>query len=381
MSSLLFSPARLAGRTLPNRIVISPMCQYSAVDGTAQAWHRIHLGSFAASGVGTIILEATAVERPGRITHGCLGLYSDANEAALAPILADLRAVAPATRIGIQLGHAGRKASSQRPWEGGEGLQPDQDPWPTEGPSPIAFGPGRPVPKEIDAAGLVRIREAFVAAARRADRLGFDLIELHAAHGYLLHAFLSPISNLRADAYGGSPANRMRFPLEVARAVRAVWPRDKALGMRITGSDWMEGGLTVDDAVALSQALEAAGLDFVTVSSGGVVPGIKIPVRPGYQVHFAAAVKRATGLAVMTVGMINDPHQAEAVVAAGEADLIAIGRAFLDDPHWPWRAAAALGAKPPHPVQYERVRAELWPGAAAVAGTRPGDAKRPPSAA
>ena len=381
MSSLLFSPLRVGGSELPNRIVISPMCQYSAVDGTAQAWHRVHLGSWAASGVGTVILEATAVERLGRITHGCLGLYSDDNEAALRPILADLRAVAPQMRLGIQLGHAGRKASSQRPWEGGEGLTPEQNPWPTEGASPIPFGPGRPAPKEIDAAGLARIRDAFVASTRRADRLGFDLIELHAAHGYLLHSFHSPIANQRRDGYGGSPENRMRFLVEIAQAVRAVWPRGKALGMRITGSDWMEGGLTVDDAVALSKALEAAGLDFVTVSSGGVVPGIRILVKPGYQVHFATAVKKATRLAVMTVGMVNDPHQAEAIVANGEADLVAIGRAMLDDPHWTWRAAAALGAKPPHPVQYERVRAELWPGAAAVAGTRPGDAKRPASAA
>jgi NADPH2 dehydrogenase len=374
MPSALFAPTRLAGLDLANRIVISPMCQYSAVDGSAQPWHRVHLGHLALSGAGLLILEATAVERSGRITHGCLGLYSDANEAALAAVLADIRAVSRAA-IGIQLGHAGRKASSQRPWEGGEGLGPDAEPWPVEGPSPIAFGPGRPVPRELDDAGLARIRDAFVAAARRADRLGIDLVELHGAHGYLLHAFVSPLSNRRTDRYGGSLENRMRFPLEVAAGVRAAWPRGKPLGMRITGSDWHEGGLTQDDAVVFARELQRVGLDFVVVSSGGAIPGIKIPLKPGYQVPFAAAVKHATSLAVMTVGLITDPRHANDIVAGGQADLVALARALLDDPRWPWRAAAVLGEKVPYPVQYDRVSPTVWPGAASVVGWRPGDAK------
>jgi NADPH2 dehydrogenase len=374
MTSALFAPARLAGLDLANRIVVSPMCQYSAVDGSAQPWHRVHLGSLALSGVGLVILEATAVERSGRITHGCLGLYSDENEAALAAVLADVRAVGRA-RIGIQLAHAGRKASSQRPWEGGDALAANADPWPVDGASAIAFGPGRPVPHELDAAGLALVRDAFVMAARRADRLGIDLIELHGAHGYLLHSFVSPLSNQRTDRYGGSLENRMRFPLEVAAAVRAVWPREKPLGMRITGSDWHEDGLTQDDAVTFAQALERAGLDFVVVSSGGAIPGIKIPLKPGYQVPFAAAVKQATSLKVMAVGLITDPHHANDIVANGQADYVALARALLDDPRWPWRAAAALGDKVPYPPQYDRVSPKLWPGAVSVVGLRPGDAK------
>jgi NADPH2 dehydrogenase len=348
------------------------MCQYSAVDGSAQPWHRVHLGSLALSGVGLLVLEATAVERIGRITHGCLGLYSDANEAALAAVLADVRAVGKA-RIGIQLAHAGRKASSQRPWEGSGGLAPGADPWQPEGASAIAFGPGRSVPKELDEAGLARVRDAFVAAARRADRIGIDLIELHAAHGYLLHSFMSPLSNQRTDRYGGNLENRMRFPLEVAAAVRAAWPHEKPLGMRITGSDWHEGGLTQDDAVLLAQGLERAGLDFVVVSSGGAIPGIKIPLKPGYQVPFAAAVKRATGLQVMAVGLITDPHHANEIIASGQADYVALARALLDDPRWPWRAAVALGDKVPYPPQYDRISPKLWPAAASVVGWRPGD--------
>ncbi len=366
MPSMLFSDIRLRDLTLPNRLVVSPMCQYSADDGCATPWHLQHLAAMAMSGAGLVILEATAVERRGRITHGCLGLYSDANEAALESVLSAVRRMGPA-RLGIQLGHAGRKASSQRPWEGGRQLPPDQDPWPTDAASAVPFEPERSTPAELDSGGLARIRSAFVAAAGRARRLGLDLIELHGAHGYLLHQFLSPLSNRRTDAYGGSLANRLRFPLEVAEAVRAVW--DRPLGMRLSATDWVEGGFTVEEAIELVRRLKAAGLDYVVASSGGSAPAARVPVGPGYQVPLAQRIRAATGMTVMAVGMIVEPQQAEAIVAEGQADLVAVGRGFLDDPRWGWHAAAALGAAVPYPPQYARAAPAAWPGAGLV---RPG---------
>jgi 2,4-dienoyl-CoA reductase-like NADH-dependent reductase (Old Yellow Enzyme family) len=342
---------------------VSPMCQYSAIDGSATDWHLQHLGSLSMSGAGLLILEATAVEPEGRITPRCLGLYSDANEAALEPIIALCRRWGT-SRLGIQLAHAGRKASAKIPWEGGSPLGPDEGAWWTFAPSKIPFDDNWPAPQELDDAGLARIRDAFVVAARRANRLGFDLVELHGAHGYLLHSFVSPIANQRDDRYGGSLANRMRFPLEVAAAVRAVWPRDKALGMRITGSDWIPGALTPEDAAVYAGELKAIGLDYVCVSSGGISPKARIAVAPGYQVPFAEIVRKTSGIAVQAVGMIADPHQAEAIVAEGRADCVALARGFLDDPRWAWHAADALGAKIACPPQYERSRPNLWPGAA-----------------
>jgi len=363
MSSHLFSPITIGGVTLRNRIAVSPMCQYSAEGGSATDWHLQHLGSLSLSGAGLLILEATAVEAAGRITPACLGLYSDANEAALERVVATCRRWGNA-RLGIQLAHAGRKASSKVPWQGGGPLAAGEGAWQRVGASAIPFDDRVPAPEPLDAAGLLRVRDAFAAAARRADRLGFDLVELHGAHGYLLHSFHSPIGNRRTDDYGGSAENRMRFPLEVAAAVRAVWPREKALGMRITGSDWIAGGLTTEDAVVFAGALERLGLDYVCVSSGGISPEARVAVGPGYQVPFAAAVKAATGIAVQTVGMIVAPTQAEAIVADGRADCVALARAFLDDPRWGWRAADALGAEAPCPPQYARSRPALWPGAA-----------------
>ncbi|WGF87649.1 NADH:flavin oxidoreductase/NADH oxidase [Marinivivus vitaminiproducens] len=363
MPSRLFSPISMGGRTLANRAVVSPMCQYSAIDGIPQAWHRQHLGSLMVGGPGAVILEATGVEAIGRITHGCLALHNDAQEAAFADLLADLRALGTGD-IGIQLAHAGRKASSRRPWEGGAPLAEDEDPWPIVGPSALPFDEGHPVPAELDADGLARVKAAFVASAERAKRLGFDLVELHGAHGYLLHSFMSPLSNRRTDAYGGSLENRLRFPLEVAEAVRAVWPEDRILGMRITGTDWHEDGSTIEDAVVLAKELERLGLDYVAVSSGGGAPGIRIKVGPGYQVPLAARVKQETGLAVMAVGMIVEPNQAEAILASGEADILALARGFLDNPRWLWHAAEVLGDQAPYPPQYARAEAKLWPGAA-----------------
>ena len=363
MSSALFSPIRLAGLELSNRVVVSPMCQYSADDGCANDWHLMHLGMLANSGAGLVVVEATHVERHGRITHGCLGLYSDDNEAALARVVSQARRRGTA-RFGIQLAHSGRKGSAQRPWEGGGALTAAEDPWQTIAASAIPFGDGWHTPREATERDLDRVRDAFVNSAQRALRIGFDAIELHMAHGYLLHGFLSPLSNKRTDQYGGSFENRMRFPLSVARAVRAVVPKDLPLGARITGSDWRDGGLTPDDAVATAKALKAEGLDFLCVSSGGVALDIRNPSDLGYNLPMAGRVKREAGIATRAVGLIVTPEQAEAAVATGAADMVALGRALLDDPHWGWHAAHALGAEVKLPRQYLRAGPKLWAPAA-----------------
>jgi 2,4-dienoyl-CoA reductase-like NADH-dependent reductase (Old Yellow Enzyme family) len=362
MTSVLFSPLRLAGLELPNRIAVSPMCQYSADDGCPNDWHLTHLGMLANSGAGLVVVEATAVERHGRITHGCTGLYSDANEAAFARVIAHCKRIGTA-KFGVQIGHAGRKASSQRPWEGGLGLKDGEDPWQTIAPSAIPFGDAWPAPREMTAADIERVRNAFVEAVKRAVRVGFDAIELHGAHGYLLHSFVSPVSNKRTDQYGGSLENRMRFPLEVAEACRAAVPAEIPLGMRITGSDWVDDGITPDDAVNFAAALKARGIDFVCVSSGGVTADNKVKIGPGYQVPFAEKVKREVGIATRAVGLIATAKQAEAIVAEGKADMVALARAFLDNPHWGWDAALKLGAEVARPPQYARVAPKLWPGA------------------
>ena len=363
MPSALFSPMKLADLDLPNRIVVSPMCQYSADDGVGNDWHMTHLGMLANSGAGLLVLEATHVERLGRITHGCLGIYSDACEDALRRILWHCKRIGVA-KMGIQLAHAGRKASSQRPWEGAKALAPGEDPWPTIAPSALPFGPGWHTPRAMTEDDMARVRAAFVDAAKRAVRVGFDAVELHLAHGYLLHSFVSPLSNKRNDEYGGSLAGRMRFPLEVAREVRAAIPRGMPLGARITGTDWLDGGLTGADAVELAKALKQAGLDYVDISSGNITYDSRPPSDPGYNVPIAEQVRRESGLAVRTVGMIASAKQAEAIIAEGKADMIALARAFLDDPHWGWHAAQALGAEVARPVQYARAAPTLWPGAA-----------------
>ncbi|WP_157014677.1 NADH:flavin oxidoreductase/NADH oxidase [Mesorhizobium xinjiangense] len=361
--SALFSPITLQGLTLANRIVVSPMCQYSAEDGSATDWHLAHLGTLSASGAGLLVVEATAVEREGRISHGDLGLYDDANEEALARILAHCRTHGTA-RLGIQISHAGRKASAQKPWEGGRALSEDGNPWTTFAPTALAFGEGWHVPREMDQTDLERVNAAHVGAARRAERLGFDMLEIHAAHGYLLHQFLSPIANQRRDAYGGSAENRMRYPLEVVRAVRAVWPKDRPLGLRITGRDWVEGGIEPEDAVAFASQLKDEGVDFVCVTSGGVVTNAVPKIGPGYQVAFAEQVKRETGLPTRAVGLVATPRQADAIISEGKADMVALARAFLDNPHWGWSAARSLGAEIERPVQYGRAADRHWPGAA-----------------
>ncbi|MBP1849253.1 NADH:flavin oxidoreductase/NADH oxidase [Rhizobium halophytocola] len=350
----LFTPATMKSVTLANRIVVSPMCQYQAVNGCATAWHTVHLGTLAISGAGMVIIEATAIEPAGRITPGDLGLYDDATEAALKGALEALRAVND-TAVFIQLGHAGRKASSHLPWEGGEQLALDNGGWETFAPSAIAFKSGTRAPTALDEAGLKRIRDGFVAAAERAARLGIDGIELHGAHGYLLHEFLSPLSNQRSDQYGGSLENRMRFPLEIYDAVRAVFPADKPVGMRVSASDWMENGWDLEQTIALAQELEKRGCDFIDVSSGGLVPEQKITIGPGYQVPFAEGVKAAVSdMAVFSVGLITEAGQADAIIAQEKADFIALGRAILYDPRWPWHAAATLGQTIDAPPSYWR---------------------------
>ncbi len=356
----LFTPIELGGVTLPNRIVVAPMCQYSADDGCMSDWHHVHLGTFACSGAGLFVVEKTGVTREGRITHGCTGIYSDHNERAMARAVQVYRSITK-NPIGIQLGHAGRKASVGFPWHGGKPLAAHESPWPPVGPSPIAFGEGWPTPHELSKPELKALVDAYVSATQRAKRIGFDLVELHSAHGYLLHQFVSPLSNQRKDEYG---RERMKFPLEVAAAVRETWPRDKALGARINATDWVEGGFQPSDAVAYAKALKRLGLDFVCVSSGATVPHAKMPVAPGYQVPFAEKVRKEAEIKTRAVGMIADPEQAEEILASGKADMIAMARALLDNPRWVWHAAERFGVKIDYPPQYARSRHDAWPGAA-----------------
>jgi len=363
--SRLFSPIALGGIELANRVTVSPMCQYSSRDGTANDWHLQHLMSLSLSGAGLLTLEATHVTAQGRITLGCAGLWSDENERALRRIVESCRAVSP-IKLGIQLAHAGRKGSAQRPWEGRNALPDGDGAWETIAPSPIPLASGWHTPRALERAGMVAVRDAFARSARRALDIGFDLIELHSAHGYLLNEFLSPLSNRREDDYGGSLQNRMRFPLEVFEAVRAVWPRSRALGARIPGSDYVEGAWGPDDAVAYARALQERGCDFVTVSGGGVVLDAKVPTAPGYQVPFAATVKRTVGIATGAVGLITQARQAEAILAAGSADYVAIARAFLFNPRWAWHAAIELGDDIKFVVQYERCHPRAWPPASAM---------------
>jgi 2,4-dienoyl-CoA reductase-like NADH-dependent reductase (Old Yellow Enzyme family) len=360
--SALFSPIRLADLELANRVVVSPMCQYSANDGVASEWHITHLGMLANSGAGLVIAEMTDVERQGRISHGCLGLYSDECEDALARVVTHCHRIGTA-KIGVQLAHAGRKGSARAPWEGRDKGTAAPDPWPTIAPSAIPFGADWAAPRAMTLEDIERVREAFAAAARRAVRIGFDAIEMHMAHGYLLHSFVSPLSNQRTDDYGGTLEKRMRFPLEVARAVRAVVPKRTPVGARMTGTDWVDGGLNADDAVVFAKALKAEGLDYVDVSSGAITAEAQRAPTPGFNVPFAEKVKRETGIATRTVGLIATPKQAEAIVAEGKADMVALARAFLDDPHWGWHAATALGADVARPKQYLRATPKLWPGA------------------
>lgn len=358
MPSQLFTPISLRGLELSNRIVVAPMCQYTATDGTVGDWHIMHLGQFAVSGAGLLFVEATGVEPEGRITPGCVGLWSDENEAALKRVV-DFCKRYGNVPVGIQLAHAGRKASTNLPWLGGKPLAANEGAWRTVAPSAVPFFDGWHTPEAADAAALARIKAAFVQATVRAARIGFEALEIHAAHGYLLHQFLSPLSNVRTDGYGGGRAGRMRFPLEVFEAVRAVWPKDKPLGLRVSATDWVDGAWAIEDTVAFAQELKTLGCDFIDVSSGGSSPKQKIPVGPGYQTPFAAEIRRQAGLPAMAVGKITDPLQAEHIVATGQADMVALARGMLYDPHWVWHAAQALGANAAFPPQYQRCHPAL----------------------
>jgi len=352
--SALFSPLDVGGLSLRNRIVIAPMCQYSAEDGCMTDWHVIHLGQLALSGAALLTIEATSVTPEGRISWGDTGLWSGENEAAMARVLESVRRWSDMP-IAIQLGHAGRKASTDKPWLGGKQIAPNAEHgWQTVAPSPIPFLEDENVPTELDREGLARIRDAFADAARRAARLDLAAVQLHGAHGYLLHQFLSPLSNRRTDDYGGSVENRMRFPLEVFDAVRAAFPADKPVTMRVSATDWVEGGWDIEQTIRFARELEKRGCAAIHVSSGGLDPRQTIPVGPNYQVPLARAVKQAVGIPVVAVGLITGFEQAEAIVGTGDADLIALARGMLYDPRWPWHAAAELGGSVKAPPQYLR---------------------------
>ena len=354
--SLLFTPftfeAPRGPLTLSNRIVIAPMCQYSANNGQATDWHLSHWSSLLNSGAGLLTLEATAISPEGRISPGCLGLWDDATEAALHDKLDRARRTAPPMPVCMQIGHAGRKASSEVPWRGGMLIAPQDGGWLPLGPSALPHLPQEPAPAELTAEGIAKVRNDFIATARRAQAIGIDALELHGAHGYLLHQFLSPLSNQRTDAYGGSFENRIRLVMEVFKGVREVF--DGTLGIRFSGTDWGDGGWTIEETAELSQRLQAAGAQFVHVSSGGVSPLQKIPVGPEYQVHLARAVKERTSLPTIAVGLITEPAQAEGVLQRGDADLVALARAFLYNPRWGWHAAAALQGQVQASSQYWR---------------------------
>jgi 2,4-dienoyl-CoA reductase-like NADH-dependent reductase (Old Yellow Enzyme family) len=358
--SQLFTPIQLGSVQLPNRLVVAPMCQYSASDGTVSDWHVQHLSQLGYSGAGLVVVEATAVERRGRISHGCVGLYSDDNEAALKNVLTTARRWSGPTKFGIQLAHAGRKASTRTPWQGSTPLTPSEQPWQTVSSSAIPFADGWHTPQALSGPEIDQLIAAWVAAAQRAVRIGFDVIELHCAHGYLMHEFLSPLVNKRTDEFGGSLANRMRLPLAVIRAVRAAVPGLIPLGIRVSATDWVENGWDVTQTIEFVRAAKELGVEFVCASSGGAIGGVTVPVAVGYQVPLAAEIKRATGITTRAVGLINNAHQAEKILQDGDADMIALARGFLDNPRWGWHAADVLGAKTHGPLQYALARSAGW---------------------
>jgi NADPH2 dehydrogenase len=351
--SALFQPISLRDLRLDNRVMVSPMCQYSAVEGSATDWHLIHLGQLALGGAGILFVEATAVSATARITPGCLGLYSDANEAALKRVVDAVRANSNIP-LGIQLAHAGRKGSSRTPWDGGTLISIEEGGWIPVAPSAVPHSEGEPPPHALSRRELEAITHDFAAATRRAERLDFDAIEIHAAHGYLLHEFLSPVSNFRGDEYGGSLENRMRLPLEVFTAMRSEWPKHKPMGVRVSATDWIDGGWDLAQAIAFTKALKRLGCDWIDASSGGVSPRQKIPVSPGYQVPFAEAIRKGADIATIAVGLITEARQAEEIVASGKADMVALARGMLYDPRWAWHAAAELGGQVRAPRQYWR---------------------------
>jgi 2,4-dienoyl-CoA reductase-like NADH-dependent reductase (Old Yellow Enzyme family) len=371
MASLLFSPLTMRGLTLPNRIVVSPMCQYNSDNGSANDWHLMHLGGFSLGAAGLVMTEMTDVCPQGRISPRCAGMWSDDNEKALKRVHDFCRQYGVA-KLGVQLAHAGRKGPQMPPGVGGKPILDGPDAWTPEAPSAIPYDEGWPVPKAMTKDDIKRVIGEFAAAAKRVDRIGYDVIELHGAHGYLGHQFLSPLSNQRTDEYGGSTENRMRFLIEMYEAVRAVWPQDKPIGMRVSATDWVDGGWTPEETVLLAKELKTRGLDYMDVSTGGLSPKQKIPLSPGYQVPFAEQVKKATGIVTMSVGLITDARQAEDILQAGKADLICIGRGALYDPRWAWHAAEELGDEtayaPKMMACHPKLRPQIFPKRAQAAG-------------
>ena len=357
MASTLFSPITLRGVTIPNRVTVSPMCQYSAREGVPQDWHLVHLGHFAMSGPGLIFTEATGVEPEGRITLGCTGLYDDATEDAFARIVKFIKSVGEIA-VGIQLGHAGRKGSTIEPWLGGGMIEGDGA-WTPDAPSAVPYLPGWPAPEPMDDSALLRVKQAFVDATRRADRAGFDIVQLHVAHGYLLHQFLSPVTNKRNDGYGGSLAGRMRYPLEIFSAVRDAFPGEKSVMVRLSATDWIKGGWDIEQSVEFCRALKDLGCDMVDVTSGGIDQAQKIVTGPGYQTEFSARIRAETGMPTMSVGQITEPVQAETILRTGQADMVALARAMLWDPRWTWKAAVALDEEIALPAPYARCNPKL----------------------
>jgi 2,4-dienoyl-CoA reductase-like NADH-dependent reductase (Old Yellow Enzyme family) len=365
MASALFSPITLRGLTLPNRIAVSPMCQYNSENGSATDWHMMHLGHLSLGAGALVITEMTNVNPVGRITSKCAGMYSDDNEAAMKRVI-DFCKKYGVAKHGIQLAHAGRKASTTPPALGGKPLKPGEDGgWQTKAPSAIPFAPDWPVPQALTKQEIKQLVDEWVAAAKRAERVGYDLIEFHGGHGYLVHQFLSPLANQRTDEYGGSLENRMRFPLEAFAAVRAVWPSDKPMGIRVSATDWMDGGWTPEETVVFARELKKLGCDYMDVSTGGVDPRAKIPLAPAYQVPFAEKVRKEAGIPTMSVGLITDPKQAEDIIASGKADMIALGRGAMWDPRWSWHAAEALGAEtayaPKMMACHPKMRPQVFP--------------------
>ncbi len=355
LDPVLFTPIQLRQLEIQNRVMVSPMCQYSATEGSPGPWHHMHLGQFAASGVGLLCIEMTNIEAAGRITPYCMGLYSDDNESALRQVVNFCKDIAD-TPIALQLAHAGRKASSARPWEGRQPILPSDGGWEIVAPSAIALQDDTPVPRELSSTEIADMVNKFADAARRAERIGIDALELHAAHGYLLHQFLSPISNRRTDSYGGSLDNRMRFVLEVFEATRAAWPATKPLGIRLSATDWIEGGWDMDQSIVLCKLLKQSGCDWIDVSSGGLAPDQVVPVGPGFQVPLSEQIRQETGMTTIAVGLITEPRQAETILSEGKADMVALARGMLYNPRWVWHAADELGAQIEYPVRYQRCR-------------------------
>ncbi|MDT5262147.1 MAG: hypothetical protein QOC61_1151 [Acidobacteriota bacterium] len=349
--SSLFSVFNLRGLEFRNRVFVSPMCQYSSRNGMPNDWHMVHLGSRATGGAGLVMVEASGVSPEGRISPGDSGLWSEKHAQAFAPITSFIKS--QGARAGIQLAHAGRKASTDVPWRGGGHLSESEGGWQTLAPSAVPFGDW-PAPKEMTAEDIEAVVEQFARSTRLSLEAGFEVVELHMAHGYLLHEFLSPLSNRREDEFGGTLENRARFPLRVAEAVRAAWPDSLPLFARISATDWVEGGWNLEHSVQLSRWLKRRGVDLIDCSSGGLVPGARIPIAPGYQVQFAATIRKEAAVATGAVGLITEPEQAEQIISTGEADVVFLARAMLRDPYWPLHAAKRLGVEAPWPVQYKR---------------------------